>query len=1021
MINQTKEANSNLETETSNKETNGDLGTEKQMKNNKQPTETQSQDNAPPQQQQTQDNIPTKHLDWLKIQDKWQKKWADAKLGEAKVDKNKEKFMMIFAYPSVSGFLHVGHLRGFSYTDAISRYERLNGKEVLFPVGTHASGNQAFSFAKKIKENDQEWISYLLNNGCTKEKLKELTDPNAIIEYFNEVYVNDYFKKFGFLCDWERFLCSTHKDYEKFIQWQFKKLHDKNLLTQKPYFATACVNCGPVAVDPSETDISKGGNAEKQEYTLLKFKYKTDNQGGFDYLVTATLRPETVYGQTNIWINPNAKYVRVEVDNENWIMSKKSADKLKFQKDDVILKEDVDPKKYLGKSALAPGVEREIPILPATFCDPDMGSGIVTCVPSDAPYDYVALKTLQDNQELCKKYGLDFSMIKEIRLIPIIKSKRYGPFPAQEIVEKMGITSLDDDKLEEATQEIYKAGFHTGIMVDSCGKYAGKRVEEAKELMKAEMLDLGKADIMHDLSEEVICRCGGKVIIKRIDDQWFIKYSNPELTEKSKKQVKEMSIYPAEYQEHLPGTLDWFAERACTRLGNWMGSKFPFDDKWTVEPISDSTLYPIYYIVSKWINNGTLDVEELTEEFFDYVYLGKSEEIGVDEDDKKAKIKKWSPIKEEFDYFYPLDINLGGKEHKTVHFPVFLMNHVAILPEQKWPKGIFVNWWVTGKGSKISKSKGGAVPIPDAMEKYGIDAMRLYYSHIGSPHVDIVWTAEIVINYKNILEKIGVLVESVKSLESGGKKNGNDYWILSRIHGHLKEIKQVMKHYGLRELASTVYFTVYEDIKWYLRRGGDNKKIISEVMDIWFKIMNPITPHLSEEMNEIFGGKSKELVSASDWPEYENEKISLGTEANDEMVKTTMTGMRNVLKLAKLEKAKKYQLFIAEKWLYELYEIVSREIKVTRNVGEIMKTVLAQESMKPKGKEVSKLVISLIKNPSRMPKMVTSQEEELVAIKEAQGFLESEFGCTVEIVSADESDEPKAKSAMPGKVGILVE
>jgi len=546
-------------------------------------------------------------LDWKKIQEKWQKEWQEAELGKASIQKNKDKFFMIFAYPGISGFLHVGHMRGFSYTDAICRYERLNGKEVLFPVGTHATGNQAISFANKVRGKNEKWLNYLKNNGCSEEKIKELTTSEKIIKYFNEVYINDYWKKFGFLCDWDRFTCTTNPDYEKFIQWQFKKLQQKDLLIQKPYFATACVICGPVAVDPSETDISRGGNAEKNEYTLLKFKL------GEDSLVAATLRPETIYGQTNLWINPDANYVRVEVNEENWILSKEAADKLKYQKDEVILKEDIDPINLIGKKALAPGIEKEIIILPASFINPKIGSGIVTCVPSDAPKDYVALKTLQNNEDDCIKYKLELNKIKNIQLIPIIKSKNYGDFPAKEIVEKMGINSLDNPKLEEATKEVYKSGFHTGIMTPSCDKYAGKRVEEAKELMKAELLEKGKADIFHDLSEEVICRCGEKVIIKRIDDQWFIRYSDQDLTNKSKEKVNDMKIFPNEYKTHLPGILDWFAERACARLGNWLGSKFPFDDRWTVEPISDSTLYPVYYIISKFFNNKIIKLEDLTE------------------------------------------------------------------------------------------------------------------------------------------------------------------------------------------------------------------------------------------------------------------------------------------------------------------------------------------------------------------------------------------------------------------------
>lgn len=936
-------------------------------------------------------------IDWHKIQRKWQTKWAKAGLGKASVQKNKEKFMMIFAYPGISGFLHVGHMRGFSYTDAICRYERLQGKEVLFPVGTHASGNQAIAFAKKVQQNDPDWIDYLKSNGCPEKKIKELTDTSKVVEYFNDVYRNEYWKRFGFLCDWGRFTCTIYPDYEKFIQWQFKKLQQKDLLVQKPYFATACVNCGPVAVDPSETDILKGGHAEKNEYTLLKFKY------GDDYLVAATLRPETVYGQTNLWVNPDARHVRVEVDGEHWIMTREAAGKLQYQKDDVLLQEDVDIRQFIGKKVLAPGTDREIIILPSKLCDPAIATGIVTSVPSDAPYDYVALTALQANPDECKRYGLDPEEIGAIQLIPIIKSKGYGDFPAREIVGRMGITTINDPRLEEATKEIYKAGFHTGMTMETCGKYAGKRVEEAKELVKAELIELGKADVFYDLSEEVICRCGGKVIIKRIDDQWFIKYSDPELTERSKEQAKVMHIFPQEYHDHLPAILDWFGDRACARLGNWLGSKLPFDSKWIIEPISDSTLYPAYYLISKWVTSKTIMVEELTEEFFDYVFLNKG----------KGK-ESWKPIREEFEYFYPLDLNLGGKEHQTVHFPVFLMNHVAILPEEKWPQGIFVNWWVIGKGSKISKSKGGAEPIPQAIEKYGVDAMRLYYAHVGSPHTDVVWDEEAVLNYKNALERMYATVQELKVLN--GTKKRIDGWLLSRLQGHLKKINEAMREYQLRELSLITYFKMYDDLKWYLRRGGQHRKTIHEALSIGVTLMNPLTPHLSEELNP-----GRKLISSSAWPEAEESKINLKAEAGEELVRHTLESIRRVQELAQLEKLQKCTLFIAEGWLYGLFAVLSKELKVTHNLGEIMKKVLEKEEMKMQGKEISRIVQSIVKDPSKLPLLVTSQDEELAAMRDAQEFLEKEFNCQITIGAAEESDHPKAKSATPGKVGIVVE
>jgi len=131
--------------------------------------------------------------------------------------------------------------------------------------------------------------------------------------------------------------------------------------------------------------------------------------------------------------------------------------------------------------------------------------------------------------------------------------------------------------------------------------------------------------------------------------------------------------------------------------------------------------------------------------------------------------------------------------------------------------------------------------------------------------------------------------------------------------------------------------------------------------------------------------------------------------------------MRKVLKLAKMEKPRTFTLFIAESWRYELMAVVSREIKVTRDIGEIMRKVLETEELKMKGKEVSTIVTSVVKDTSKIPPLVISQEEELKTMLDAKEFLEKEFECKVEILIADESTQPKAKSALPGKVGILVE
>ena len=248
------------------------------------------------------------------IEAKWQERWYSARINEVEAD-GRPKFMLIFAYPGVTGYLHVGHMRGYTYVDAIARYKRLEGYNVMFPVGTHATGNGAISLAARIARKDQRTIDYLCGNTCPAEMLEELQDPVKVVEFFNDVYVNQYWKRFGFMCDWRRFTSTVKPDYQMFIRWQFRKLMQKGLLIQKPYYAPACVSHGPVAIDASETDIQCGGSAETVEYTLLKFRC------GDMYLVAATLRPETVFGQTNFWVNPGADYVKIKVKGETWVVS----------------------------------------------------------------------------------------------------------------------------------------------------------------------------------------------------------------------------------------------------------------------------------------------------------------------------------------------------------------------------------------------------------------------------------------------------------------------------------------------------------------------------------------------------------------------------------------------------------------------------------------------------------------------------------------------------------------------------
>jgi leucyl-tRNA synthetase len=951
------------------------------------------------------------------MEDKWQRKWSDAALYKADRDDKRPKFMLIFAYPGVTGYLHVGHMRGFSYVDAIGRYKRMTGHNVMFPVGTHATGNGAITLASRIAKKEEGIIGYMKRNGCTDDELKKLEDPLSAVWFFNDVYINHYWKKFGFLADWRRFTCTLYPDYKKFMEWQFMKLNDAKLLIQKPYYAAACPQCGPVAIDPSETDIAKGGNAETQEYTLLKFKCKDLT------LVAATLRPETVYGQVNFWVNPDVEYVKMKKGGEIWVVSPAAAKKLAYQKDDCEVVGKIRGKDMVGWMCEAPMIHRTVPVFPANFCDPNVGTGLVTSVPSDAPDDWISLMDVKNDPNMISEYNLTKEQIDSAVPISIISIDGYGDFPAKDIIERMGIKRSGAPELLDAKKQVYKDGYHMGRMKDICGKFAGLRVEEAKDKMRAEMLESGEAELFNDLTEEVICRCGNQVMIKRVDDQWFINYADEALTKRTSDHCRNMQINPVEYQNNVHGVLEWFRERACVRQGNWLGTKFPFDERWTIEAISDSTLYPLYYVICMYANNKEIEPEQMTEAFFDHVVLqkGKADEVSKATGISKELLEK---IRKDVQYWYPLDLNLGGKEHMTVHFPTFLFNHAAILPDDKLPRGITVNWYITGKKSKISKSKGGAQPIPGAAEMFGVDSLRLYYAHVASLFADVEWDEDIVMSYRQRLDKIITMTEELNSITDLEKSSDVDGWLISRFGTHMSIIHESMKKFDLRSLASETYFEMFNDMKWYLRRGGCNSEVIRNALKIWISAMAPITPHVAEELWSIC--KFKGMVSEYEYPDAC--PGNAGAEFGETLIRDVISDISQIIKVTKIN-PKRVVVYTTQSWKTKVLEIALNLADSGKlDIPTLTKMCMSDPSIREHGKAVSELAKKLAVDMSRTSnegRRALLQLNEKEHLSSAAEFISFETGTKVEVMSADDQGiydpQGKSKAAIPGRPAIYLE
>ena len=346
------------------------------------------------------------------IEEKWQNRWEKSGIFIGKIDKTKPKYFLTVPYPYASGPLHIGHCRTYNLGDIFARYKRQRGFNVLWPMAFHITGTPVISISSRIKKREKKILDlYRSYIGIYEEKNKDIeniigsfNDSMNVASYFAGKLMND-FKRMGFSIDSTRQFTTADAEYNKFIEWQYKILNEKGLITQGTYPILWCTNCNNAV---GEDDIQGGDETkvEVTEFTGIKFRMEKNT-----YLIAATLRPETIFGATNVWIHPNAIYQEIKVDdNENWIVSKEGSFKLSKQNHSVEIIREFKGETMLDKTVEIPIVGKQIPLYPAEFLDPNHASGVVYSVPAHAPYDYIALIDLQQNPGDYKKYNLNLKL-----------------------------------------------------------------------------------------------------------------------------------------------------------------------------------------------------------------------------------------------------------------------------------------------------------------------------------------------------------------------------------------------------------------------------------------------------------------------------------------------------------------------------------------------------------------------------------------------------------------------------------
>jgi leucyl-tRNA synthetase len=960
-------------------------------------------------------------MEFLKrIEEKWQKNWENAKIFEADPDPHREKFFITFPYPYMNGPLHVGHTFTASRIDAYARFKRMQGYNVLFPWAWHWTGQPLAGASERIAKGDEELIKVLREvDGVPEEELKKFADPIYMATYYtNESRIAA--KKAGFSVDWRRDFNTIMPTYQKFIEWQYENLRAKGYVSKGTHPVVWCPKCQSPTGDH---DRQVGEGVTPEEYTLIKFKLDEET-----YLPAATFRPETVYGVTNMWIHPDEAYVEAQVDNEKWIISEKAAEKLKEQRRSVEVKRALKGKELIGKTFENPVTKERFLILPGWFVDATQATGVVYSVPAHAPYDWLALKDLQEKPEVSHEFGINPEIVKKIKPISMIKVEGFGEYPAIEIVEQLGVKDQHDPKAEEATKQLYKREFHSGVLKENCMEYSGKMVREVKETLIKDFRSRGIADSMYDLPKSVVCRCMTPCIVKVLEDQWFLNYSDPEWKEKTKEALSKMTIYPETATQWFLTVIDWLKEWACARRTGF-GTPLPWVQGWIIETLSDSTIYMSFYTINKHIRRYDIRPEMLTKDVFDYVFYGKGD-VKETASESGINAELLEEMRKEFLYWYPVDLRVSAKELVPNHLTFFIFHHVALFPPELWPKAIGVNGMLMVEGRQMHKSKGNFVTMKNAIDEYGADATRCALLLAAEGMDDPDWRGD---NVREIRDKLESFYNLAKNIIENAKSNENGHlekWLMSILQHRISEVTENLEEMKTRTALEIALFEIWNDFRWYLRRKGKTEsQILKETLKLWLKLLAPFAPHVCEELwSEM---KEEGFISLAEWPRISEKHTDIPAEEQENLLKEVIEDTLNVLRATKIT-PKKIFYYTASSWKWKVYlKVLDKSRYGEVKLNEVIMEFTAEEDLKRNIKEIAKFASKILKEISRIPKKRRENMLRIGAFNEkeviegALDFLSERFKAQVMAYSEEDKEryDPKQRAlmSMPCRPAIYIE
>jgi len=761
------------------------------------------------------------------IEKKWQNKWQEAKVFEAKNNSDKEKYYILveFPYPSGSG-LHVGHVRSYTALDAYARMMRMQGYNVLFPMGWDAFGAPAEQYAIK-------------NHIHPKEAVEE-----------NIKTFKGQIESLGISFDWSREFSTTDPEYYKWTQWQFLKFYEHGMAYKAKKDINWCPNCktGLSNEDSSGGVCERCGakvvQKEKEQWMLRMSDYAEDLIKGLDdthfadriklgqinwigksigaevdfnvkdtdkKIKVYTTRCDTLFGATFMVLAPEhpiLEELKDKIKNMDEVKEYQKFAKEKTTFERTELNKEKTGVKLDGLVAINPVNGKDVEIWISDYVMMGYGTGAIMAVPAHDERDY----------EFATKFN--------IPIIPVIKGEDDTlPYVGDGI--HINSDFINDLNKEDAINKMLEFLEEKGIG----NKKVNYRLQDwifSRQRFWGEPIPLVHCD-----------KCGWQPV--------------PEA---------DLPVLLPDVAEYEP-TDD--GESPLAKITEWVNTTCP---KCGGHATRETDTMP-NWAGSSWY-------------FLRYMDAHNDNAFASPE-----ALKYWGKV----------DWYNGGMEHTTRHllyarfWNQFLYN-IGLVPNSE-PIDIRVSHGMIlgSNNEKMSKSKGNVVNPDDIVNEFGADTLRTYEMFIGDYEKDAAWSVESLRGCKRFLDRVERLQSKLND-----KTGYTDDVIVN------KTIKKVTY-----DLANMKYNTVVSSLMILTGFYEKCESITKEDYRVLLHLLNPIAPHITEELNEL--NNLGEMLCKSDWPVYDESKtidntLEIGVQVNGKL-RASITIEKDEDKDSVIEKALK--------------------------------------------------------------------------------------------------------------------